>query len=221
MFIASAYGAITKPRKFGSCQCALNAPPECETVIDHVSWKAGFFCPFWYSQRFSIESKLADVPAISILDLSSKYPLAISRLVISVVVQAFNRMLCRRTRPHVSIEHFKGITPFLADFNSSAAIVVVSVVSFIFTAANHVTPHAIFRTPRETVCCVSLGCCSGRQAAATLGTTCNEAVFFYHSQISAFAYTLPQPPAMACEHLGSSEFEHMQFTKNAIAQIAV
>lgn len=221
MFIGLAYDAISKSRKFGSCQCALNTPPECESVVNHISRKSRPFCPFWDTQGFSIECNLTDIPAVPVLDLPSKRPLAICGFVVSVVIQAFNRMLCRWAWPHIVIKHLKRISPSLADFNSSAAIVMVSAVVFILAATNHVTPDTVFRTFGEAVRCVPLGCCDGRQTAAAFCATCNEAIFLYHSRTSTFAYAPPQPPATACEDLGSNEFEHMQFTKNATTQIAV
>lgn len=71
-------------------------------------------------------------------------PLAIARLVIAVVVDAFDRVIRGRLSPHVAFELFNVVEPRITDTNAATAIIFITDVFCVSAALAHGMPRAAY-----------------------------------------------------------------------------
>lgn len=72
-------------------------------------------------------------------------PMAIRRLISTVVVFAINAMGWTRPRSHIGNEIGKGLTPAVADCDPSTAVPMVPTVGGLVATLQHMTPDPVFR----------------------------------------------------------------------------
>ncbi len=125
----------------------FNAPSSIEAAGNDRERRLKLLRPFCEAQGFAIVRQSMIGGLVSRLFLR-RCPSAVARLVISIVVAAFNGMKWRRTRPHVSQELCESgltATPLSADLDSSASIAEISVRRWAIAAASHLSPVGILR----------------------------------------------------------------------------
>ena len=83
-------------------------------------------------------------------------PMAICRLVISVIVNAVYLVFCAWPRSHIFIESQKRRLPFFANFYPTTAIVRERFNGFVATAYPHSRPSVPFSSPGHPVCRTTL-----------------------------------------------------------------
>lgn len=81
-------------------------------------------------------------PVIVLLRASS--PAAIPRLIVPIVIDSINRHRCIRSAPDISKKRGKAATPFLTHSNSTGAVILVGLHSWIKAAFFYLVPCAIF-----------------------------------------------------------------------------
>lgn len=96
----------------------------------------------------SNEDILARVVAL----LHSRAPLAVARLVMSIVVHSLQRVLRGRTAAHVGEECEKTLVPRLANSYASASVVSITGMFWIGTPEPHCDPHIILRSFAFAAC---------------------------------------------------------------------
>jgi len=113
-----------------------------ESCSDGARMNSGRFGPFSHSLGFSIKREKPARAPISRLICSCSPP-AIGRLIISIVVDAFNAVLWRRTWTHVLEKVFK-TSPSLADLNAATAVVFIAWISWTSTTCIKLPPDSMF-----------------------------------------------------------------------------
>lgn len=78
-------------------------------------------------------------------------PLAVSRLVVALVVDALKGVAFGWARPHVCQELREGLSPRTTDLNSTASISRVVLAACVFAARDHAFPDAILGSLAKTV----------------------------------------------------------------------
>src|SRR5258708_12147525 len=78
-------------------------------------------------------------------------PAAVAGFVVAVVLDAVDRVLRRRSRPHVRVERRVVVEPTIAHQDAAASVVLVALVVRIEAAFLHRTPDCIFRRSRSLV----------------------------------------------------------------------
>jgi hypothetical protein len=76
--------------------------------------------------------------------LAARCPPAVTRLVVSVRVDAVESQIGRRLAPHVTQKGGKAMAPLIADADASAAVIVETCVAAIFAARDHSSPRPVF-----------------------------------------------------------------------------
>jgi hypothetical protein len=121
-------------------------------------------------------------------------PSTISRLIISVVVNAVDGMLRTRRPSHVFEEIFVRIKPSIADSNSPSAISVIVLAFSVVAALLYAAPCTIFLCSIVGIAEMAFAMRSGRQAAATLGMTSKTFQMGAANSYGCAAFTTANPP---------------------------
>jgi len=110
-------------------------------------------------------------------------PTAVGRLVVSVVVDAVDRVTPARSFSHVGQEVFERSSPSLADFDASPAVPAISDASFVLAPCDHRRPNAILVSHRVAsamamacIASIAVGSVLSIKAAARLGSSASEAL---------------------------------------------
>lgn len=145
-------------------------------------------------------------------------PSAILAAVAAVVVNTFERVPRRWSRPHIGKKERKAIAPVYAHFNSSAAVTVVVAVIGVVAALNHPVPDAAFWGGAGawvvTVDGRSLARRVGPKAATTLRGAIPQGWTDHFGLAPAIAATEPQRPRTSVRRERSSDSpNHYQATK--------
>lgn len=106
------------------------------------------FCPDRKRARFALICDFYSSPRIAGL-LRAAYPYAIGFAVIAVYVLALYGQIAG-ARPHIGIE-FSEVSPFIAYFYASAAIVLIAACFWIVAALQNASPNHVNRSPRSSV----------------------------------------------------------------------
>ena len=104
---------------------------------------------------------------IGLLTLGS--PSAIVRLVITVIVDAVNRVRRRRTVAHVSEEVLERV-PSFADCDTSSSVISIGAIARVKTAVSQCSPSSIFSRVRSMVSPCCFGSCASTLALETSAT---------------------------------------------------
>jgi hypothetical protein len=177
-------------------------------------------CSFPLSQRLPFSIKLYEAAFSRVLALLKiGCPLAIRRLIISVVVDALNLQPLNPCSNHVVVEVNKASPP-LADSYSSTSVIPVSVIRGIVAPLIHPHPNSVNRMLVKPVTysllskllshfigVATAGC--GNPATKVLGHHCDN--------VSAVAATLPKRPCVILRV--SSELDHAKASKRLTNQI--
>jgi hypothetical protein len=83
--------------------------------------------------------------------LGSGGPIAVLRAVASVVISAFNRVLCRRPSPHVGVEVCERVEPTVTNSNSAPSIVAELLGGRIVAPTLYGSPGIVFGCPRHAM----------------------------------------------------------------------
>lgn len=121
--------------------------------------------PFGDSEGLSVVGESVTGPPIAALNFASR-PSAVRRLVVSVVVDAIERMLPRWTWPHVAKEVLKS-PPSLADRDASPPVVRERAVKGVSAAPQHLRPRVVLsgRVLRAVSAIAALAMLRGRAIA--------------------------------------------------------
>ena len=111
--------------------------------VDRSSWDAKFFRPFSGDLRFAIQCQQVIRPHVPLL-FFFRGPAAVTLFVVSLVVNAINRV--SRTRPfaHVGQKCGKVISPPTAYFDTACAVPFVIAALRVVAALLHVPPNSVF-----------------------------------------------------------------------------
>jgi hypothetical protein len=159
--------------------------------------------PISYAHRSPIVGNEMAVPLIACLFLFGSPPAVLWR-VPGVVVDALNRMLGGRARPHIGVEFIK-LTPSRTNGNSAPAVMPVGFVPSVLASLLHVMPDHVFGAAPKPVGCASGDCRLFSQAAARLRVAGKKiaARCLYFS--AAFTDAHPYRPATARDVCPSRE----------------
>lgn len=139
-------------------------------------------------------------------------PNAVVWAVRAIVVNALNRVSCRRTCTHVLNEIFKG-APALANGNAALAVIVKVLRSWIGAAVDHAGPDSMFARARCAMRAQSFGVAPSKlftaNAAAGQAATVQQVGSRHQLGLSAGALTKPSRFAARCA------FTSMQRDKSA------
>lgn len=105
--------------------------------------EAVFVRPIADALSFSKGSDLAGRSAVAGL-FPGRAPSAILWRVITVCVDAVQRVIRRGARPHVGEKRFKGSRPSVTDGNSSCPVILVAVHARVKASSFHCSPYAVF-----------------------------------------------------------------------------
>lgn len=147
----------------GRCDGTFNIPSAIDSATQDAQWYSTFFTPITHALCLAAKCDSMVTSGITAL-LARCCPAAITRLVVAIIVNAFNRMLRTGAWSHVFIKRLKGL-PLLAYFNATFPI------SRVFHSRGgrattvHASPDAVFRglghavlaamaTPTSTVAAV-------------------------------------------------------------------
>lgn len=102
------------------------------------------------SQRLAA-NRNADVGAAIVLLLFPCGPSYIAGLVVTIIVNALDGVLGRRSRSDIRKERLERFAPAVADADASPAVILVAAIPWIQTACLHVRPDATFRAVTQAV----------------------------------------------------------------------
>lgn len=132
-------------------KCIFNAPTlNIEPRPDSTRVNASSFGPRCDRLGFSSKCKKSASSPVSGL-FSSCCPLAIGRLVISLIIDALNTVFWRWSWPHVGHEVFK-TSPPATNFDPTATIVFEGYASLASTTGIDQPPNAMFGCPTQFMC---------------------------------------------------------------------
>lgn len=129
-----------------SSQDFLDRPSALEAIKQTVRTDPDFSRPIREGLRSTLKFNDVAAPSIAALFLWCD-PFTIARLIISVIVNSFYRMLLRWARPHISKEILKRFKPSITDFNASCSVVVVSSRGQLIASLAHSPITSIFTFP--------------------------------------------------------------------------
>lgn len=134
-----------------SCKQALYSPASSDSIKNSASSYASFFSPFRDGHSPSIESNNFIGSGISGLLFFSSPP-TVFWAVVSVIVNAVDRVARCWSFSHVFNKWIKRLTPSITNFNASPSIPFEAFIFWVVTAAKHRHPASIFRRSRSFVC---------------------------------------------------------------------
>jgi hypothetical protein len=146
-------------------QDAINGPPEADSILDETAVDPKSVCPFRHTERFVVVGQKRLAPAIARLLLSCR-PSAVVRLVVAVVVDAFDLVFFGRSLPHVGKECLERL-PAVAHPDASALVVPVSRSTKCLASVEHRPPGFVCRGPMHPVCLAAAGRCFTIETTAT------------------------------------------------------
>jgi len=121
----------------------MNRPTTEQTCGQARQWQAGLPTPLRERLRFAIPCHAVVVAPIVLLFTCCR-PDDIARFVVTVIVQAFNPMLWRRTWANITQKCREVITPFFAQANATAAVARETDSFLVFATGNDVAPDDVF-----------------------------------------------------------------------------
>jgi hypothetical protein len=180
------------------CEGSLDRPAAKNTRPQSFVGQVQSLSPTRKCKGFPAEGVSAQwVTPVCPLSLSGG-PDAISRFVVSIVVLAFNGVLIGRARTHVGQKVFKRLQPPIADQDSPASVVAVSLDVRVRTSLDHGVPNGILRIGETAVpvMCLAVFC-----AGFTHQTTARLCIAFFQCKSSsngfATARTVTTPKSIA------------------------
>lgn len=159
-------------------------------------------CRHW--QGLATESQQSVGACVSILFLASS-PSAIAGLVVAVIVDAVNRVLGRRSRPHVRNKILEPV-PSLADLDSSGSVVWVVFAISVLASLNHGCPDFVGRRVRRSVSCTSCPRKRSFEATAAFGVPVLDRRKPYFALVAAVASAKPDGIPSASRRSVDSQF---------------
>ena len=130
--------------------------------------------------------------------LHSRFPLAIFRTVIPIVIDSLNR-IAWRCFAHIREKFFKAIKPLITDCDSTSSVAMEMSSFWVTASIFHAAPYAISTASRLAVASASRTCYLCFQATATTAmvafTLTSQITSTNRSDGSAFALTDPVNPA--------------------------
>lgn len=186
-------------------------PFSSEPIINDIARKFKIFCPLRYCLRFVIKFKNYIISSIVALLFHSS-PFAIFRNVISVIINAFNRVFRSWSFPHVFKEILKRIQPTLTNLNTSSPIICKRIIVGIKNSHFHRNPSMIFGGMFH-----SMRFYSAKIIASTTHLrSCAECKCSNNTNIATIAETLPKNIAM---FIFTKLFFYNQKVKTSIEEI--
>lgn len=146
--------------------------------------------------------------------LKAGRPSAIAGLIMSVVVDAINGVLARRSVPHVCKESVERISPSGAHSNTAPAVVWIASRTGYEASRLHTGPHSVSHRVSQPVRRVLHGRDDGAIATATLRLSKSQIAAFSSRLVAAFAYALP----ITAPNLRRSP-QHSQLTEPLVGEI--
>ena len=131
-----------------NCEGILQGDAFTQAREQHRRSDAEFSRPIADALRLPEGSQESSARAVARLFMATT-PAAIFWNVANRVIYAVNRVIERRTRPHIIHEILKRGTPTVADGNTSTAITCVGVHARVATPSNHGSIGAVFGTSRH------------------------------------------------------------------------
>lgn len=158
-----------------------------QSLLNEVCGNPCFLAPLYERESLAVELNHSATAGIALL-LALEKPLAISRLVVSVVIRPVQLMMRRWARPHVGVKVSEA-EPTLANLYAAPAVAVVSGRTWPGAASDHVIPDPVFRGAAHAV--RSMGRGFFVDTSAALRMTGAQVAARYRAAISAATKTLP------------------------------
>ncbi len=139
--------------------CVLYVPPQDKPCLDGVPSDdvTGLDSSHRHRHSFAIVNNVSVISSIVLLFLHSG-PAYIFRLIVSIVVNAINGMLCSWPSAYVIKKSLVALAPFSTHRDSSAAISIKSFILNVLAPTNHCRPNLIFRlAPRMFAARMAMG----------------------------------------------------------------
>lgn len=118
--------------------------PKTDTLMERLRVDPQFPRPGYDWHRFPVKGHQPIVPRVQAL-LCLCRPSNVSRLVSTIVVDAFNRVLGGWFSPNVPEECLERVSPLFTDKNPTTAVVSICMVLLIVASGTHVLPASILR----------------------------------------------------------------------------
>lgn len=126
---------------------------------------------------------------------NSRGPFAVFGRVVAIVVDSFNRMFGRRSRPHVGVKSLERLIPSVANLDSSAAVAFPILTVAVAAPGTHPTPCVPFRRDHvfssHAVRCAALSCLLRTEAATAYTASVAKRGAVNRNYLAAIAFAEP------------------------------
>jgi len=156
-------------------------------VRNSIAVNAKASAPVGNGVGLAVKRDLSNSGLVVVL-LNPRRPLAVVRLVMAFAVDSLNRVLRRRTRPHVLHKGGKGVEPAVANVNASLPVARMGTDT---TAFAHGSPDVVFRSFAHSVRFKACRSLVALKASAAFGIAVIELVGGYVARLAALAPANP------------------------------
>jgi hypothetical protein len=170
-------------------QRALDGPAALQSIQQGMRTASEDSRPFRHIARFAVECQSMMAARVVRL-LQSCRPSHVIRLVIAIVVDAFDRVVRRRPMADMFQKGWKVVAPQRMDRYASAAVVLERLRLLVVAAFVHAAPYVVFGRVFQAVGASPIADIFTSPAAATFGAM--KAAYFDVFFNTAFAATQPQ-----------------------------
>lgn len=164
----------------------MNRPFRAESHRDDPVRESCALGPFDDRLRLAVVRQEVTRPPVTGLRFRGR-PFAVVDRVRAIVVDALKRVSIRALS-HVSVESIKGRSPFIADGDPSAAVIVITEIVRIMAARFHALPRLVCRSTAQAVRSVGV---FGARTAARFGVTSSQRVSPHAAHRAADTPTRP------------------------------
>lgn len=134
----------------GCCEHSLDRPACAKAAIQNRYRHTGFASPIRQGKCFALVRQKLVRPLVSCLFFPSR-PTAVPRLIITVVINAFNGVTAGRAIPHILEKVAKRLPPSVTHAYSALPIMFMGAAVGIVAPLDHVDPHSVEGVPALTV----------------------------------------------------------------------
>jgi len=131
-------------------QCVRDWPTAREAVVKCLARYSKLFCPIDYALCNAIEGYKSSAPSVAQLRCTGS-PYAVVLGVSRIVIESFDRVLRRRSRPHVAVKCLERF-PFVAHGDTPPAVVMIGIRCDTTASPSHSQPSDVFRSSAHAVC---------------------------------------------------------------------
>jgi hypothetical protein len=171
-----------------------------EPLFDGSARKTYVALPFGHAHgQAVVRSSVRDASVSGLLLWGG--PTTIIRRVRAIVVDAIERMFCRRSRAEIAFECGEGVAPSLADGNATSSIPRIVRFRRVVTTTQHLMPHPV--DPRVALSVRPTTCAEFLSVPTTAGCRlASEEIRGLHDGFGSTDANAPKPPLIGWGRLG-------------------